>query len=141
MVGSNIYYGSTDGNFYAASFTGTTVSAPVAIDPYDDPLWDSVQTGSGQTYQGVKSGYYAEIPTVTGAFYSDGRLYYALSGKSTLRWRYFTPDSGAIGGTEFTVPGGSFGSIAGHVQVRQQGLLRERNGRQPAFDRLHRRRH
>jgi hypothetical protein len=113
MVGSNIYYGSTDGNFYAAGFTGRTVNAPLAIDPYDDPLWDSVQTGSGQTYQGVKSGYYGEIPTVTGAFYSDGRLYYALAGKSTLRWRYFTPDSGAIGGTEFTVPGGSFGAIAG----------------------------
>ena len=113
MVGSNIYYGSTNGNFYGASFTGTSVSAPVAIDPYDDPRWDSVQTGSGQTYQGVKSGYYAEISTVTGAFYSDGRLYYAQSGKSTLHWRYFTPDSGAIGGTEFTVPGGSFASIAG----------------------------
>ena len=114
MVGSNIYYGSTtDGNFYSASFTGSSVSSPVAIDPYDDPLWDGVQTGSGQTYQGQKSGYYSEIPSVTGAFYSDGRLYYSLAGKSTLRWRYFTPDSGAIGGTEFTVPGGSFGSISG----------------------------
>ena len=114
MVGSNIYYGSTtDSNFYSASFTGSTMGAPVAIDPYDDPYWDGVQTGSGQTYQGQKSGYYNEIPSVTGAFYSDGRLYYSLAGKTTLRWRYFTPDSGAIGGTEFTVPGGSFGSISG----------------------------
>ena len=114
MVGANIYYGSTtDSNFYAASFNGTSVGAPVAVDPYDDPAWDGVQTGSGQTYQGVKPAYYSEIPSITGAFYSDGRLYYAVAGKSTLRWRYFTPDSGAIGGSEFTVPGGSFGSIAG----------------------------
>ena len=114
MAGSNVYYGSTvDGNFYSASFTGSSASAPVSIDPYDDPVWDGVQTGSGQTYQGQKSGYYSEIPSVTGAFYSDGRLYYSLAGKTNLRWRYFTPDSGAIGGTESTVPGGSFGSISG----------------------------
>jgi hypothetical protein len=113
MVGSNIYYGSTNGNFYSASFTGTTVNTPAVVDPYDDPAWDGVQTGSGQTYQGVKPSYYSEISSITGAFYSDGRMYYSLSGKAGLRWRYFTPDSGTIGATEFTVTGGSFGSIAG----------------------------
>ena len=113
MVGSTIFYGSTDGNFYKAGFDGKTVGTPVAIDPYDDPAWDNVQTGSGQTYQGVKSGYYAEIPNVTGAFYSDGRLYYSLLGQKTLFWRYFTPDSGIIGGTEYTVAGGNFANTAG----------------------------
>ena len=113
MVGSTIFYGSTDGNFYQASFDGTTVGKPSAVDPYDDPTWDNVQTGSGQTYQGVKPGYYAEIPNITGAFYSDGRLYYTQTNKSGLYWRYFTPDSGTIGGTEFTVTGGSFAKVAG----------------------------
>ena len=100
MVGSTIFYGSTNGNFYRATFAGTTVGTPVAIDPYDDPTWDGVQTGSGQTYQGAKSGFYSEIPNVTGAFYSDGRMYYSLLGQTALFWRYFTPDSGTIGGAE-----------------------------------------
>jgi Malectin domain/PKD domain len=113
MVGSTIFYGSTSGDFYRATFTGSTVGTPVAIDPYDDPTWDNVQTGSGQTYQGAKSGFYSEIPNVTGAFYSDGRMYYSLLGQSTLFWRYFTPDSGTIGGTEFTVTGGDFSNTAG----------------------------
>jgi hypothetical protein len=113
MVGSTIFYGDTSGNFWQASFNGTTVGTPAAVDPYDDPAWDNVQTGSGQTYQGVKSGYYSELPNVTGAFYSDGRLYYSLLGQTSLFWRYFSPDSGGIGGQEFTVSGGDFSSIAG----------------------------
>jgi len=53
--------------------------------------------------RGVKSGYYNELPSVTGAFYSDGRLYYSLDGQSTLHWRYFNPDSGTVGGQEFSM--------------------------------------
>ena len=113
MVGSTIFAGSTNGYFYQASFNGTTVGTAVAIDPYDDPIWDSVQTGSGQTYQGAKSGFYSEIPNVTGAFYSDGRMYYTLQGQNSLYWRYFTPDSGTIGGQEFTASGGYFSNVAG----------------------------
>ena len=113
MIGATIYYGTADGNFYRASFNGQTVGPPVVLDPYDDPAWDNVQTGSGQTYQGVKPGYYGEIPSITGAFYSAGRLYYAQSGVTALHWRYFSPDSGTIGSTEFAVTGGSFAKIAG----------------------------
>ena len=124
MIGGNIYYavagtGSTEstlGNFYRASFNGQTVGTPVVMDPYDDPTWDNVKTGSGvnnETYQGIKSSYYSEISSITGAFYSDGRLYYSQSGVTALHWRYFSPDSGTIGSTEFAVTGGSFGSIAG----------------------------
>ena len=114
MVGPTIFYGDTSGNFWKASFDGKTVGTPVAIDPYDDPAWDNVQTGSGQTYQGVKSGYYSELPNVTGAFYSDGRLYYSLLGQASLFWRYFSPDSGGVGGQEFTVSSNeNFSNIAG----------------------------
>ncbi len=113
MTGSTIFYGSTNGNFYRASFDGTTVGTSVVVDPYNDPAWSGVATGSGQTYRGVVSGYYGEIPNVTGAFYSNGRLYYSLLGQTTLFWRYFTPDSGIIGGTRFTVAGGDFSSTAG----------------------------
>ncbi len=112
-VGDSIFYGDTDGNLYKASFDGTTVGTPVVVDPYDDPTWDSVQTGSGQTYQGVKPGYYSEMSSVTGAFYADGRLYYTLYGKSALYWRWFSPDSGAIGAQEFSVSSMDFSKVAG----------------------------
>jgi hypothetical protein len=112
MVGPTIFYGDSGGNFWKASFDGTTVGTPVAIDPYNDPVWSDVQTGSGQTYRGVRSGYYSELPSVSGAFYSDGRLYYSQAGQSSLYWRYFSPDSGTVGGQEFTVPG-TFPDVAG----------------------------
>jgi PKD repeat protein len=113
MVGSTVFYGTADGAFHKASFDGKTVGTPVAIDPYDDPTWDGVATGSGGTYDGVKTGYYSELANVTGAFYSDGRLYYSQNGSSALYWRYFSPDSGIIGGQEFTVSGASFPGVAG----------------------------
>ncbi len=102
MAGNEIFYGTTTG-FYEASFNGVTVGAPVAIDPYDDPTWDSVPTGSGQTYQSVKNTYYSELPSVTGAFYSNGKLFYTLAGSGQMYWRYFTPESGVIGAQEFPV--------------------------------------
>ena len=113
VVGSTLFYGLTNGTFNEASFNGTTVGASSAIDPYDDPAWDDVQTGSGQTYRGTKSGYYGELPSVTSAFYSDGRLYYTMSGHGSLYWRYFTPDDGIVGGQEFTATGGNFSQAAG----------------------------
>ena len=148
MVGSTIFYGDTSGKFWQASFDGKTVGTPAEIDPYDDPAWDNVSTGSGQTYQGVKTGYYSELPNVTGAFYSDGRLYYSQLGQNTLYWRYFTPDSGIVGGQEFTVPG-NFPAVAGmflsggklYYASRSDGSLHAMsfsdggtNGTNPSFD-------
>ncbi len=115
MVGNTIFYGATDGNFYSATFNGTTVGTPTLVDPYNDPVWSSIATGSGQTYQGTKSGYYSEISSVTGAFYSNGRLYYSLLGQAGLFSRWFSPDSGIIGSQEFTVGGANFSNIAGMV--------------------------
>jgi hypothetical protein len=85
------------------------------LDPYDDPTWKNVQTGSGQTYQGVRSAYYDELPNVTGAFFTNGRLYYARANTAKLSYRYFEPESGVIGTQEFPVTGGSWGAIAGMV--------------------------
>jgi PKD repeat protein len=55
------------------------------------------------------------MPSVTGEFYSDGRLYYALLGQSQLYSRWFSPDSGIVGSEEFTVGGANFSNIAGMV--------------------------
>jgi hypothetical protein len=105
-INHQVYYGDTDGNFYQRSFNGTTFGPAVAIDPYDDPVWSTVQTGSGQTYRGVKSNFYGEMTNLTSMFYSNGRVYYTLAGKSQMFWRWFEPDSGVMGADEFTTTDG-----------------------------------
>jgi PKD repeat protein len=105
-INNEVYYGSTDGNFYQRSFDGTTFGPAVAIDPYDDPAWDTVDTGSGQTYRGLKSSFYNEMSSLTSMFYSAGRVYYTLSGSSQMHWRWFEPDSGVMGADEFTTTDG-----------------------------------
>lgn len=114
LAGSHVFFG-MNGNFYQASFSGGTVGTPVVLDPYDDPVWKDVQTGSGQTYQGVKSSYYTELPNITGAFFSNGRLYYARANTTQLSYRYFEPESGVIGAQEFKVNGGNWANTAGVV--------------------------
>ncbi len=110
MVGRSLFYGQTDGMLYKRSFDGTTFGPATAVNPYLDPLWNTVETGSGpvgQTYAGVLPTWYTQLSTVTGMFYSDGRIYYTRSGQGSLFWRWFSPDSGIIGGVENTVTGGN----------------------------------
>jgi hypothetical protein len=114
-VGGNLFYGLSDGNLYERTFDGSTLGTAKLVDPYDDPLWDNVGTGSGNTYQGVAADLYGtEMRSVTGMVWSNGILYYAVQGQSRLRFRYFTPESGIVGTQEF-VAGGSvnFASISG----------------------------
>lgn len=110
MVGRTLFYGQTDGMLYRRSFDGEHFGEPVAVNPYLDPIWSTVVTGSGpvgQTYAGVLPAWYGQLGTVTGMFYSGGRIYYTRSGQSSLYWRWFSPDSGIIGGVENTVAGGN----------------------------------
>ncbi|MEU8259784.1 malectin domain-containing carbohydrate-binding protein [Micromonospora sp. NPDC048999] len=104
-VGGDLFYG-VNGGFYRRSFNGSTFGTPVKVDPYHDPKWDKVVTGSGpagSTYTGMTSNFYAELPNVAAMFYSGGRLYYALSGQRSLFWRWFTPDTGTVGAERMTV--------------------------------------
>ncbi|SCL22205.1 Di-glucose binding within endoplasmic reticulum [Micromonospora rhizosphaerae] len=106
-VGGTLFYG-MNGALYRRSFDGTTFGTPSLVDPYHDAYWDTVETDSGpdgQTYAGVTTNFYAEIPNVTGMFYTAGRLYYTLAGQGELHWRWFTPDSGVVGADRFTVAG------------------------------------
>jgi PKD repeat protein len=110
MVGRTLFYGQTDGMLYRRSFDGVGFGEPTAVNPYLDPLWSTVETGSGplgQTYAGVLPTWYSQLSTITGVFYADGRVYYTRSGQSSLFWRWFSPDSGIVGGVENTVTGGN----------------------------------
>jgi PKD repeat protein len=110
MVGRTLFYGQTDGFLYRRSFDGQHFGDPVQVNPYIDPLWNTVETGSGptgQTYAGVLPTWYSQLSTVTGMFYANGRIYYTRNGQNSLFWRWFSPDSGIIGGIENTVTGGN----------------------------------
>ncbi len=114
MVGGWLYYGSTDGNLYRSTFDGTTVGAANLVDPYNDPAWANVLTGSGQTYRGVKPSLYGgEMQNVTSMFYSAGKLYYTLYGQPNLYSRSFSPESGIVGEDEASVAGVNFSNTAG----------------------------
>jgi PKD repeat protein len=106
IVNGEVIYGKTDGSLDERSFDGSTFGPEVLLDPWNDPNWDSVQTGSGQTYQGAASTFSAEIASVTSMFFTNGRLYYTLSNSTVMHWRWFEPESGIVGSDEFTVTDG-----------------------------------
>lgn len=105
LVGGRLVYGWSDGNLYTRTFDGTTFGPAVLIDPYNDPFWSNISTGSGQTYRGVKPTFYGQLPSVTGMFYSGGRVYYTLSGQQALYYRGMSLDSLIVAPDEQTVPG------------------------------------
>jgi hypothetical protein len=125
-VGGTLFYGSGS-NLFRRTFNGSVFGAAALVDPYHDPLWDTVVTGSGpdgQTYRGATTNFYPEIPNVTGMFYWGGRLYYTLNGQSGLFWRRFSPDSGAIAPDKVTVAGATGFADSGGVFVSGANLYR-----------------
>jgi hypothetical protein len=113
-VDGSLIYGKADGNLYRRSFDGSTVGAETALDPYDDPAWDTVATGSGQTYRGLRSTFADQIPSVTSMFFAAGRLYYTVAGDKVMHWRWFEPESGVVGASEHAVAGpDDWSNIAG----------------------------
>jgi hypothetical protein len=101
-INDTVYYGSTDGNFYQRSFDGLNFGPAIAVDPYHDPVWDGVPTGSdNENYDGTPSAFYSSIPSLTSLFYFNGRVYYTVAGKTHMFWRWFEPDSGVMGSDEF----------------------------------------
>lgn len=96
MIGNTVFYGSTDGYMYRATFDGTTFGTPARIDPYHDPAWANVDNHLGGTFDGNLPTLYSQFPNVTGMAYAAGKLYYTLFGDSTLHWRWFSPDSGIV---------------------------------------------
>jgi hypothetical protein len=103
MANGTLYYGNTNGYLYRRSFDGKTFGSSATIDPYHDPTWSDVQTGSGQTYQGRLPSFYAELSDVTGMTYRHGEVYYVLRSRPGLYSRSFSPQSGIVGADETKV--------------------------------------
>src|SRR5262249_24755703 len=62
-----------------------------------------VSNNLGGTFNGNSPTLYGQMSTVTGMVYDSGKLYYTLSGSSSLRWRWFSPDSGIVDERTVTV--------------------------------------
>ena len=87
MVGNKVFYALTDGYLYSRTLTGGVWGTAVQINPYHDPVWATVSNHLGGTFDGNLPTIYGQIPSLTGMVYSNGRLYYTLSGDPALRWR------------------------------------------------------
>jgi hypothetical protein len=118
-VNGKLFYGMSDGTLMSRTFNGTTWGPASLVDPYHDndginPDWDTVQTGSGQTYAGIPSNFYSQITSVTGMAYQNGKLFYTLFNQDGLYWRWFLPENGVVGADQFTVAGASgFSGVRG----------------------------
>ena len=114
LVDDQLYFGVSDGTWHRRSFDGENFGTDELVDPSNDPDWADVNTGSGQTYRGVRSTFYGEIPSVAGLAYGDGSLYYSMVGSAQIYARDFSPESGIMAserremGAPFASPGSLF---------------------------------
>lgn len=98
LINGTMFYGWSDGTFRKRSFTGSAFGTESTIDPYNDPFWSTIASSTGRYYRGVVPDLYGQLASVTGMFYTAGKLYYTLAGNAALQSRAFTPQSGVIGG-------------------------------------------
>lgn len=111
MAGGKLWYGKSDNTFNSRTYSNGSFGPEVKVDPYNDPIWAGVATGSGSpghgdTFDGKQNALYAQLSTVTGMAYANGRLYYTKGGDANLYWRWFNTDSGIIGADQFSANGG-----------------------------------
>lgn len=112
MIDGELFYNTSDGNFHRRSFDGVNYGADQLIDPYNDPLWSTVKTGSGSgTYRGKKPSYYTQISSIRGIAYADGKLYYTRTGSAQILSRDFSPESGILTESTSTVTGFSVSNV------------------------------
>ncbi len=91
ITNGRIYMGWSDGRFYSRTFNAATVGPAVEVDLH------------GLT--AASPGFFP-VANITGMVYDAGRLYYTVSGDSTLYYRYFTPESQTVGAQRFTAQTG-----------------------------------
>lgn len=106
MLDDTLYYGSADHFLHRRTFDGDSFGPASTINPYNDPKWANVTTGSGQTYDGKVPDWYGRLGSVTGIFYADHTLYYTLADDDALYSRSFVPDSGIVSPVTQSVTGG-----------------------------------
>lgn len=109
-VNNTLYTAWNTGHLYARTFDGTTFGAATDIN-----------------LNGLTN-FANEMKNMTGLFYDNGKIYYTLSGQSTLYMRYFTVQSNTVGaGLKDLQPFQVTGNITG-VNWSQVGGMTLVNG-------------
>jgi hypothetical protein len=93
MIDGTLYTGWSDGTLKARTYDGTTFGAATNVN-----------------LNGLTD-FATELPMISGLTYDrvQGRLYYTLSGQSSLYYRYFEPESRLVGAVRFTATGNANG--------------------------------
>ncbi|WP_205471500.1 hypothetical protein [Nocardioides sp. SYSU D00038] len=117
VVGQTLFSAKADGYLHRRRFTATETGPETRIDPYNDPRWADVTTGSGNTYRGRLPSFSSEQASLTGLAYAHDRIWYTLSGRNELYWRWFNADSGTVGSEVGTASAGRGWSGTGGLFV------------------------
>jgi len=88
MLNGQLYSGWSDGSFDRRGYDGTTFGTATPVNTGD--LLVNMTT------------WHSEVQSITGMFFDAGRIYYTMSGSSSLFYRYFTPESDVVGANRFT---------------------------------------
>ncbi|WP_175442390.1 malectin domain-containing carbohydrate-binding protein [Humibacillus sp. DSM 29435] len=96
VIGGSLFYAKANGLLYRRTVSGTTYGPEVVLNPYHDPLWMNISNGSGGTYNGTDPNLAAQLPSLTGLFFDNSRIYYSTSGDPRLHYRSFNADSGIV---------------------------------------------
>ncbi|MCU1361930.1 MAG: domain containing protein, partial [Ilumatobacteraceae bacterium] len=102
MVNNTLYTLSSDGTLVRRTYDGTTFGPGTATFTY-------------------ANGILSEVPTMTGIFFdpATSRIYYTLSGQSTLYYRSFLPEDSVIG----AIRGTATGTVASLNPTRVRGMF------------------
>ena len=90
MLSGTLYTAWADGTLCRSSFDGTTFGTPQPVN---------------LAPAGVANTIVADLPKVTGMFFSNNRIYYTKSGTGSLFYRYFSPQNDMVGAQVFTATG------------------------------------
>ena len=98
FANGSIYYGWDDGKMYRRPMKTSSFGTQHVV-----------------STNGLSPSYFP-IPSVTGMFLEDGRLYYTLKGDDRLYYRYFELDSNSVGAVTFVADGPGTGFDWGSVR-------------------------
>ena len=122
MVEDTLYYGypGTGGDYFLwkRTFDGTAFGEPTVLDPYNDPEWSDLATGTWwgtmpNFYRGMVPNFHAQLQGVTSMVFDDGVLYYTRAGFPGLYSRGFSVDSDVIGADATTEVPSGFSDVVG----------------------------
>jgi hypothetical protein len=120
-AGDQLFAIDSTGGVTSRRIVGGVLSAPVTVDPFNDPAWASVRTGfpGGQTYRGVRTPFLGtDMGYITSAFFASSRFYVTVTTEPGLTSRGFSTDSGLMDALPRTAAaGGDLSQIGGAFVV------------------------